>query len=405
MKRFFSLFKKPYAIFKRLSFKRKIIVVVVLILIAFFIWNKVAGGKSNGYVFEPVKRATITQTVSEIGNVRKGASTDVISPSTGIVDEVLVENGDTVVVGDVLFTVTSTATEQEKSAAYSSYLTAQTVLNTANATAHSLHSTMLSKWKTFYDLATNSTYEKDGSPKDDNRTAVEFHTAKDDWLSAEAKYKDQQTAIAQGQADVNSKSLLFQATQNAEVVAQANGIIANLALAKGNGVAAADTALTIVSDTKNELVNVSINEIDIPKIKKGQKAVVTVDALDDKKFDGLVDRVDSVGVSTQGVITYTVYVLLVDSDPRIRTGMTANVDIETETVENALSVPNSAVKPYQGGRAVRILKGKDPTYIPVQIGVRGDERTEILDGLSEGQIIITGATNESVQRRRGLFGF
>ncbi|EKD64756.1 MAG: hypothetical protein ACD_50C00309G0007 [uncultured bacterium] len=391
--------------FKKLSLKKKIVVITVLILVIFFVWGRISGGGTDNYIIGEVSRSTITQTVAETGNIEGGASVAVTSPSTGIVEEVYAGNGDGVNVGDLLFKVQSSATEQEKSQAYSNYLTSVSTLNVANSTANSLKSTMLSKWKTFYDLATNSTYENDdGTPKDENRILVEFNTAKEDWLSAEAKYKDQQTAIAQAQADVNSKWILHQATQNAQVKATVNGIIANLAVAVGGSVKSNDTTLVIISESKEQFVKVAINEIDIPKIKEGQQAEIDIDAIDGKKFKGEVARVDKVGTNTQGVITYSVYVTLVDSDPSLRDQMTANVEIHTDTKRNVLSVPNSAVKPYQGGRAVQVLDGKELTNIPVTVGIRGDERTEIVKGLEEGQEIIVGEKNGNSQSR-GPFGF
>lgn len=400
-----NLLEKPFRLFKKLSFKKKLVVIVILIVVVFFGWNRIFGGNGDKYVMGEVTRATITQTVSEIGNVEAGGNVSVISPSTGIVEEALAKNGEKVDIGDLLFKVVSSATEQEKSAAYSSYLTALSALNAANSTANSLKSTMLSKWKTFYDLATNSTYEyDDGTPKTENRVLVEFHTAKEDWLAAEAKYKDQQNSISQAQADVSSKLLLYEATQNAEVKATSKGKVANLALAQGNSVRASDVALVIVSESLNQFVRLPINEIDVTKIEEGQKAEIDVDAINDKKFKGTVDRVDSVGTNTQGVITYNVFVRLLDTDPSIRTEMTANVKMFTETRENVLSIPNGAVKPYQGGRAVRVVDGKEAKHIPVRIGIRGDERTEIIEGLTEGQMIIIGATNELIQRD-SPFGF
>jgi len=265
---------------------------------------------------------------------------------------------------------------------------------------------MLSTWKTFYDLATNSTYEEDdGTPKVEERKLVEFNTASDDWLAAESKYKDQETVVSQAQAKVSSTWLLYQATQNAEVKATANGVVANLAVAVGDDITAStETALVIVSASENEFVRVEINEIDIPKVKSGQKAEVEIDAIDDKIFAGEVARVDSVGTNTQGVITYNVYVKLLETDPDIRAEMTASVDIETNSIENALSVPNSAIKPYQGGKAVQILEKGKPVYVPIRVGVKGDSRTEIIDGLEDGQEIIVGAKNVLIERE-SPFGF
>lgn len=401
-----STFNKVGKWFSLLSLRKKIIAIIAIIVVLTVLNRTIFAKKESDYVTGKASRAAIVQTVSETGNVTSSGATDVLSPSSGIVEEIYVENGQLVSTGDILFKVQSTATEQEKQAAYSSYLTAVSTLNTANSTALTLHSTMLSKWKTFYDLATSSTYENENNtPKTDARTAVEFNTAQDDWLAAEKKYIDQQTAVAQAQADVSSKWLLYQATQNAEIKATTNGVIANLSVAEGDSVTASkDVVLTLIPKTETQFIHVSINEVDIPKIKVGQKVKIEIDAIDDKTFEGDVARVDSIGTNTQGVITYSVYVKLLEKNTSIKSHMTANVEIETEIKENVLSVPNSAVKLYQGGRAIQVLENGKPKYIPIKIGIKGNERTEILEGIKEGQEIITGAKNVLIQRK-GPFGF
>jgi multidrug efflux pump subunit AcrA (membrane-fusion protein) len=90
----------------------------------------------------------------------------------------------------------------------------------------------------------------------------------------------------------------------------------------------------------------------------------------------------------------------------IRQGMTVDVDIVTKELKNVVSVGNSSVKPYQGGRAVRVPDNSKPEkfrYVPVVVGVRGTERTQVLEGIDEGQEVISTLSNENVQRP-GLFG-
>ena len=82
--------------------------------------------------------------------------------------------------------------------------------------------------------------------------------------------------------------------------------------------------------------------------------------------------------------------------------MSADATIITKTLEDVLSVPSSSVKPYQGGRAVRIMKNNKIAYLPVKIGVRGKSKTEIISGISQGQEVITALSNEQI-KRPGLF--
>ena len=97
--------KKAYLWFLSSSLKKKLLVVVVIIVVAIVLFRILGPKKDNGYALEKVTHANIVETVSETGNVNTGASTDVISPSTGVVKEVRMANGDEVTVGDILFKV------------------------------------------------------------------------------------------------------------------------------------------------------------------------------------------------------------------------------------------------------------------------------------------------------------
>jgi multidrug efflux pump subunit AcrA (membrane-fusion protein) len=85
--------------------------------------------------------------------------------------------------------------------------------------------------------------------------------------------------------------------------------------------------------------------------------------------------------------------------------MNVDVKIITNKLEQVLSVPNAAVKPYKGGRAVRVPGAKkgEVLYKAVKIGVKGESRTQIVSGIGEGQLVITSLTSEQ-NKRPGPFG-
>jgi len=407
---------RPWNWFKKLSIKRKIITIFVLI-IAISVASQVISTltKPAPYTTEKVRLSNITESVTESGNISTSGLIEVYSPSNGVITESYVENGMAVEDGEKLFVVKSSATEQEEKAAQANYLAAVNSLNTAQASANTLRASMYGSWETFRNLATNSTYEKgDDTPNEDNRKATEFQVAQDTWLASEKEYKDQQTTIAQAQAAVASTHALFMATQDATVTAPASGVVTNLSLTRGSIVSIKTVSLTgentkpsliLMSDYQNEIV-VKLSETDVSKVMPGQKATISISAIPNKEYNGRVERVDSVGTDVQGVVTYNSYVSLLDADTKIKQGMTVDVDITTEELKNVLSVSNSSVKPYQGGRAVRIPDKSKPEkfkYVPVVIGIRGDEKTQILKGVSEGQEVIKTLSNESIQRP-GLFG-
>lgn len=403
---------KPWNKFKQISFKKKLLIVVLLI-VALAVAGQIIGNltKKPAYTLAKVEIGNVTEIVTETGSVAASGVVQVYSPTNGVIENVLVVNGQQVSDKDELFSVISSATEQEVQAARSNYLTAVSTLGTAEANLHTMQSAMFTEWDTYKNLAENSTYENDdGTPKTDNRTLPEFHIAEKDWLAAEGKYKNQQSVVAQAQAQVSSTWQLLQATQNAKVTAPTAGTITNLSVSNGSTVAINSTlapttpVLTITNASATE-VSIALSETDINKVKEGQKASVKIEAAKEEDYTGIVKRVDTIGTDTQGVIRYNVYIEILNADANIKPGMTADATITTNELSDVLTVPNSAVKPYQGGRAVRVPgKNGEIEYIPVMIGIRGEEKTQIIKGLTENQEIITSLSNEAIQRSGGFFG-
>lgn len=402
--------------FKSVSLKKKIAIIIGMLIVLIAISQKISQLTAPPpYKTERVTKSNITEMVTEAGNIIDSGRVDVFSPTDGVILETYVNNGDIVGQGDVLFKVESSATEQEAQAAYANYLAAVSTLNGAQSNANVLRADMYAKWKQFRDLATNSTYERgDDSPDIENRKSAEFQITEDSWLAAEKKYKDQQTAIAQGQASVNSTKSLYDATQDATVKAPSSGTVSNLSITTGATVKAKAISLStatsipalILSKKSNNEVLIKLSETDIAKVRSGQETTIDVNAVNSKKYKGQVARVDEIGTDEQGVIIYNVYLEILDADANLRQGMTVDSQIITKKLTNVLSVPNSAIKPYQGGKAVRIPDPKASgkmKYIPVTIGVRGDKKTQILSGLKEGQEIITSVANEQI-KRSGPFG-
>lgn len=320
--------------------------------------------------------------------VRISGQTDIYSPTNGIVEEVYVKNGDSVIVGQDLFKVRSTATDQEKQAALANYLSAKAALDTAASTKLALQADMFGKWDAFRNLATNDTFEdSDGNPKYDNRSLPEFHISEKEWLASESKYKTQEQVIAQAQALAASTWALYQATQSTTVKSTTNGIVANLTIFPSDSVRIPNTALSALTGSSSKPVMtiadfgimgvmLALGENDIGKVRPGNEAEITIDPLNNKKVKGTVTRVDDIGYDVKGVTRYDVFVKIKDVDLAIKSGMSADVIITTSKIQNVLSVPNTAIKPYKGGKAVQIV-GKDNKleFVPVMIGKKGEKMT------------------------------
>lgn len=136
-------------------------------------------------------------------------------------------------------------------------------------------------------------------------------------------------------------------------------------------------------------IEANIPEADIAKIKTGNKARVTLDAYgSDVIFGAAVTRIDPAETIVDGVATYRVEFQFDAEDVRIKSGMTANMDIETAKKEGALLLPQRAVIRKNGDATVRIREAGVVREIPVKTGIRGtDGNIEILEGLNEGDAI------------------
>ncbi len=407
----FGFLTKPVMFFLSLSFKKKLLVVGIIVVIAIVIGVIVRNNANNsGYVFENVQKTNLSEVVSESGEIVSNGDAAVYSPTNGYIAEMYVQNGQQVKKGQNLFKVISNATEQEKQTAYASYLSAKATLEADTASLYSLQSSMFAAWKVYTDLATNSTYQNsDGSPVTSNRVLPAFTTAQDDWFAAESKYKNQQGVIAKDNASVASSWTAYQATQTTTITAQMDGTVANISAGSGDSVAVqslldpSPTPVLLLTNDTMTTAKISVGQSNIAKIQKGQKIVILPDAYKDKTYTGTVLRIDSIGQNAAGVVTYNVYAQVDDNDNQLRAGMTFDVDITTKEVKNVLTVSNGAIVLYQGGKAIRILKNNTVTYIPVIIGVKGLDRTEIVKGVTENQQIISALTNVTATRP-GLLG-
>lgn len=219
-----------------------------------------------------------------------------------------------------------------------------------------------------------------------------------DWLAAEANYLNQQQVIKKAQVALSAAWLSYQEVTSGIIKSPISGTIANLALSAGQEVNPETIAL-MIKNNSDSWAKLAVSESDISDIQAGQKATVIVDALKGSEIEGIVDRVDDIGTDTSGIITYNIYVNLGQVEENIKAGMTVQIDIETKSAQDVLAVTNSAIKTYQGEKAVQVLdkKSGELLYIPVEIGIVGDSKTEILKGISEGDEIITSQTTDSSQ--------
>ncbi len=384
----------------------KILFFVIIIGLGFFSWKTIffKKNKKATYQTSKVEKGTIISSVSASGTVLSVNIMSANTKATGIVKTVYVKDGDVVQKGDKILDIDLDFQGQQKyQAALASYQSAKNNLDSANITLYTLQSDMFTKWDSFYNLATNSTYENsDGSPNYTNRALAEFHISEDNWLAAEAKYKQQQAVISQAQTALSSSYLEY--TQSVPTVtAPTNGTITSLMYASGMTVGSLDTGdsssnvkVATIKTEGNPIVKVNLSEIDVTKVKLGQKATITLDSIEDKTFTGKVIGVDRIGETSSNVTQYPAIILLDISSEEILPNMTITADIVINSKNNVLLVPSEAVQTINGKNYVNVMVNGKPQITQVVVGLNSDSQIEISSGLKEGQeVILSTATSSS----------
>ena len=392
------------------------ITIVLLVLISFGTY-KLFFSKSNQPQYQTiqVERGLIISSVSASGQV---LSVNIMSANTkasGIVKGVYVKDGDVVKKGDKILEIDPDFQGQQKYAqAWSSYLSAKNNLESAKVTQYTLQSDMFTKWDTFKSLAESATYQNsDGTPKNDQRAVAEFHIAQDNWLAAEAKYKNQEAVIAQSQAALNS-SWLDYTLASPIITAPTDGTITSLMYAEGMSIGSLDTG-TSTSNQKvatiqtggTPIISVNLSEIDVSRVQLSQKATITLDSISDKTFTGEVIGVDRIGQTTSGVTQYPAIIRFDSSSPQILPNMTVTAKIIVDKKDEVLLVPSSAVHTESDQNYVNVLKNGQQQRVSVETGLTSDAQTEIVSGLTEGDSVITStisSTNNSQKTGTSPFG-
>jgi len=149
----------------------------------------------------------------------------------------------------------------------------------------------------------------------------------------------------------------------------------------------------IIGDLGTLKAQVQVNEVDISNVSLGQKTTMKFDAINGLNLAGKVEKMDSLGTITQGVVTYNVTIGFDTLDPRIKPEMSVSAAIITGVKQDVIIVPNSAVKSEGNNYYVEFLVNNAPKRHPVEIGATNNTDTEIMSGVNVGDKIITQTIN------------
>lgn len=212
--------------------------------------------------------------------------------------------------------------------------------------------------------------------------------------SRPAQIRSQEAAVAQARSAVSAAEADLASAQSVlaqtRLIAPFDGVITKKDIVAGQIVSPNTPAITIIGSQAYQ-IEAQIPELEIAKLKGGDSATATFDAFGAEVFPVRVARIDPAQTTVDGVSRYRAVLFFETIDPRIRSGMTATLNITTARRDAVLAVPRSALVVTATGYAVRLApsgQGKEPVLQPVVVGLLGPDFAEITQGLSEGQSVV-----------------
>lgn len=203
-------------------------------------------------------------------------------------------------------------------------------------------------------------------------------TAPDAIAAQEAQVKQAQANLESAQAQMSK----------AVIRAPIPGVITRQDVKVGEIVSANSPLISIIS-AGNLQIEANIPEVDIGKVMVGNPVRITLDAFPGEEFSGRVTYIDPAETIIDGVVNFRLTIVFNSADPRLKSGLTSNLNILTLTKSDVLILPQYAILEYDKGVFARVQSGKTTKEIPIVIGIRGqDSSVEIISGLNEGDEVL-----------------
>lgn len=401
IKKVLSFLRWPVIWFKKTNIFIKLIVILIVGGVLYFGYNNfyVSNSTTPTYQTSIAEKGTLVSTITSSGTITQGSSLSITSQATGVVSKVYVKNGDQVVQGQTIAEITPDLnSQQNQAAAWASYVSASNNLKNAE---NNVRNSQASLDKTLDDIHLfqygNGGFSNVGSANE----TMEQREAR---TSKEVALNNAQNSLNSAKSQINSAWLSYQQTSTT-ITAPLSGTVSGMTISEGSAISgstsgtsntpSSQTLGTVVLPNGKLQATVNLTEIDVTRVKEGQKVTLTMDAFKDKTFTGQVLGINTNGSVSSGVTTYPTVIQFDSTIDGAYPNMAVNATIITSVKDNVVIVPSAAVTTTNGVSTVRILRNGQPETVNVEIGNSNDTQTEIVSGISEGDEVVTGTSGGS----------
>jgi HlyD family secretion protein len=309
--------------------------------------------------------------LTEVGEIQPETMVQVKSKVSGKIKSLNVQEGDTVVRGQLLASVEPDMAQARTVATLKSgYGRAKVDMERAR-----------------------QDYERDTELHDAGHISdEELRLSKDDYDIARIEYQSALEQMKLAEEDGVSMDLNAETQEILNIVSPASGSVILVEVEEGEIVTSgalsytSGTTLMTVADLSTMQIKAGVNEVDVGNIRYGQDVVIDVDAYPNVKYSGVISHISPAARDEQGVKIFDVEIDIVSSDERLKPGMTANIEIQGDHKTDILVVPVEAVFKKQGRYVAYVFDGSEnePVEREVVTGISNISSVEIVSGLSEG---------------------
>ncbi|MEP6471956.1 MAG: efflux RND transporter periplasmic adaptor subunit [Acidobacteriota bacterium] len=347
------------------------------------------------------KQEDLVSKVTANGKIQAEKKVDLSALVMGQIVNLAVRNGDRVKKGDFLLQIDRNRAAAEEAGSVAALAGSVAGLDSARAA--------LEQAKRDYDRSKKN-YEAKILPEADSQRS------RSDLDTAQANYEVAQRRIEQNRANLNaSRDTLSKTTVRSPI----DGIVTDLPVKEGEVTVIGTmnnpgTKLMTISDMSSVEAVLMVDETDVPNVKVGQKAILSVEAFPDHGFEGVVTQVENSPISKtdtdlQGLITtsdainFKVRAKFLKPPDSIRPGFSVTADVITGSKPRALAVPLAAVIIRDNPKGEKTASGRIKTetgvyalrkgkaeFVPVELGLAGELSVEASRGLSHNEEVITG---------------